>query len=209
MATVDINPAGLPPFEYQQASVGRFLVYTDADPGTGTEPHVYDPVFREHYALDVNPGVADSYAHNFVTAGSKLFFLADGPNGNVHWIDSTEGQPQLHTLEGTSVLREIKLVGDRLYFADHGAMNWIDTTLAAPVLHTLNFSVFDPYDMQVVGNELHFFEVTGQHQYSWYWFDTTLDQPTLQTIDVPVGDYSVPFNLIAAGNRLFYAAEDS
>ncbi|MCA8994692.1 MAG: VCBS repeat-containing protein [Planctomycetaceae bacterium] len=219
-------------------------LYFSAEDSNGYELHWIDTTEATPtlHALDIYSGSSDSYAGQyggFIVGGDNLYFTAqDLTNGTeLRWIDTTETNPTLHTLDiysgasssNAGLYGGFAVVGDKLYFTAFDPssgyeLRWIDTTEPTPILVTFkiisgNKSSFPGEfgGFTVVGNKMYFTAITLSsilgRSYELCWIDTTEATPTLHTLDIYSGSRSSNpgqySGLTVVGDKLYFTATDA
>lgn len=190
------------------------LLFFARDGVHGSEPWIFDGSKAQMLA-DIRPGLLGSGGYQFVVVGNLAFFVADdGIHGEELW--RTDG-----TAAGTVMVKDIwpgsesggpsylTALGNTLFFqagdsADNSELWRSDGTSAGTVQvadinpgGSANISWLSP-----MGGLLYFVATDGGSPTIWKSDGTALGT----TKAVPVPPFTGAWNLVVAGNRLFFAA---
>ncbi|MCA9029169.1 MAG: VCBS repeat-containing protein [Planctomycetaceae bacterium] len=225
-------------------NVGDNLYFTARDSTSGIELRWIDTTETSPtlHTLDIASGAFGSNVGQyggFLAVGNSLYFtaLSFDSGYELRWIDTTETNPTLHTLDiysgasssNAGLYGGFAVVGDKLYFTAFDPssgyeLRWIDTTEPTPILVTFkiisgNKSSFPGEfgGFTVVGNKMYFTAITLSsilgRSYELCWIDTTEATPTLHTLDIYSGSRSSNpgqySGLTVVGDKLYFTATDA
>ena len=234
--TLDVNPGVAGSNPQDLTVVGDRVFFNARDEALGDELRWFDAsdAIPELHSLDVNPGPDDSNAGQnggFTIVGDRLFFVAaTNDREQLHWIDTTEVDPAIHTmnidLQPTSTyprsyfpLPDIGFgaADDKLYFsvssAEVALLKWFDITEQSPTVHKIDL-VQDARSLSNftrIGNKL-FFVAHANNGSELRWIDTADESPRVNTIinhDLLSYSYFGEAEVLRAiGDKLVFNARD-
>ena len=218
--TRDIHP-GADGSHPEHIGVMDGIAYFMADDGTnGSELWRSDGTPEGTFmVMDINPGAGSSSPHWHTVLGAWVYFRADdGQHGDELWRTdgtTTELVKDINPgIEGSSPERFV-VMGDRIYFpantAAFGAELWTSDGTEAGTFMVKDVNTAGdgaPKHVTVVGDQV-FFAAENGLQGAELWASDGTMAGTRLVKDIWVGDApSLPTNLVAAGSRLFFSAND-
>jgi ELWxxDGT repeat protein len=168
-------------------------------------------------ARDLRPGAAGASPRDLVTAGTRLYFLADGGTSDALWSVSPTGQVGRVRLLGFG-RRASGLVaaGSRVFFvvdnAGTGPELWTSdgTRAGTHLVRDIRPGTMGAYpqELTAVGNLLLFAADDGVHGLEPWVSDGTAEGTRLLADLAPGADASAPANFSVAGDLVGFDADD-
>ena len=179
-----------------------------------------------HMVKDINIGMSSSSTTELTVLGRTLYFVAnDGITGRKLWkSDGTTDGTVVVQADGVNLASPsyLTVMGDTLYFSAGSSTNpmlWKSDGTSAGTVSVIDLDEDGfplnpqyPYDLTPVGNTLYFGANTFNETELWKSDGTSVGTIMVKDIntvpDVHDPGSSVPRNLTAFGNKLYFSASD-
>jgi ELWxxDGT repeat protein len=214
--SIDINPGGQGSLGIGNsgrfATVGSRLFFLARDSNEGRELRWLDAglAMPEVETIEHAPGDAPFIAGRLTAVGTQIFFPFED---SIAMFDASS--PDLVTsvhVGSTDFLDPgVEVLGTKLFFVasdDNGTeLKWMETAAPTPIVHGIDLLLGPdssrPNHLRAIGEKLYFSAIDDQ----LHWLEIVGDQPDVQKLKSG-GLTKVASDLTAAGNRVFFVAED-
>ncbi len=172
--------------------------------------------------ITINPGAADANPADFVTLAGRLFFSAEGSNGNELWmLSNPNGEPQaIRSLNSGTIPTtptQLTNVGGRLFFVGTDPMNgrhlWVVNSDGTGLQQVASSGPMDPDQLASIDDRLFFSAInaaSGRELWVVNSNGTGLAQLTEGLSAANTQTYnSNPRDLRLVGGRVYFTAEDA
>lgn len=212
-------------------TIGNAVLFTANDGHSGIEVWKTQPPYTSaQQVADVRSGPTASHPHDLITIGWTLFFTADDSGGRELWKSDPPYIPG-----STSLVKRIfpgnnadpldlTRVGNKLFFSANDLESGKELWISEPPYN--EFSTFraneidrpfpsTPYDLEVVGETVFFTANMGSSGFELRKVEPPYTSTYVSRVDDiyegstgPIPNSSFPDQKLAAGNTLFFTAND-